>query len=208
MKIKVCGMRDEENIRQLYNAGIRMMGFIFYGKSKRFIDAEQAKTIFNGLPLDVKRVGVFVNERIENIKSLIQAYDLHYVQLHGEESPAFCDEIKKHTKVMKAFSVDDNFDFSSTLAYQNCDLLLFDAKGKERGGNGIQYDWKLLYQYEYDTPFLLSGGIGPNDVDRILAFDHPKFVGIDINSGFEKEPALKDIEKIQSFTTYLKCSTQ
>jgi len=208
MKIKVCGMRNINNILALHEAGIRMMGFIFYNKSKRFIDEDQRKEIFNAIPTDVKKVGVFVNEELEYVLNTIVEYGLHYVQLHGEEDSIYCEKVMDHAKVMKAFSVDAGFDFTATLTYQNCDLLLFDAKGKERGGNGIQYDWNILKNYTYSTPFLLSGGIGPDDVDKILAFSHSKFVGIDINSGFEIEPGLKNIDKIKSFTSFLKCSTQ
>jgi len=208
MKIKVCGLRNVQNINALYDAGIRMMGFIFYDKSKRYIDLEKRKELFEAIPSDVKKVGVFVNEEEEFVLKTIKDFNLDYVQLHGEEDPAYCDSIKPHTKVIKAFSIDEEFDFTSLDIFQNCDYLLFDAKGKERGGNGIKYDWQLLENYNMETPFLLSGGIGPDDVDKILAFEHSKFVGIDINSGFEIEPGLKNIEKIRTFTSYLRCSTQ
>ena len=208
MKIKVCGLRDVENITSLYQVGIRMMGFIFYEKSKRYIDIEKRKALFEAIPSDVKKVGVFVNETKEFVINTIKAYGLDYAQLHGEESPEYCESIKVRSKVIKAFRVDEEFNFSSLEIYQDCDYLLFDAKGKERGGNGIKYDWRLLENYKMETPFLLSGGIKPDDVDKILAFEHSKFVGIDINSGFEIEPGLKNIEKIKTFTSYLRCSTQ
>jgi phosphoribosylanthranilate isomerase len=208
MKIKVCGLREEGNIADLYNAGIRTMGFIFYGKSKRFVHKDDRKSLFASIPMDVEKVGVFVNEPLAFVIDTISTYGLDYAQLHGEENRTFCAEVQKYAKVIKAFRVDESFKFETLNEYQNCDLLLFDAKGKEYGGNGIKYDWQLLEQYKLKTPFLLSGGIGPDDVDKILAFDHARFIGIDINSGFEIEPGLKDIEKIKSFISYLKCNTQ
>ena len=204
MKIKVCGMRDIENISDLYDAGIRMMGFIFYDKSKRFVSPEVRNSIFGGIHPDTKTVGVFVNAPESFVHEMIDKYHLIFVQLHGEESPDYCLKMQAHAKVIKAFSVDIDFDFDQVSEYQNCDYLLFDAKGKEYGGNGIQYDWSLLSNYTLETPFLLSGGLGPKDVDKILAFDHPKFAGVDVNSGFEIEAGLKDIEKIKSFISYLR----
>ncbi len=201
-------MRNQENILQLYDAGIRMMGFIFYDQSKRYIDIEKRDLILGAVPRDVKKVGVFVNADLDFAKNTVITYNLDYVQLHGDEDPKYCAEMMKLAKVIKAFNVDTVFSFDTTIAYQNCDYLLFDAKGAERGGNGIQYNWNILKDYKYETPFLISGGIGPDDVDKILAFAHPKFVGIDINSGFEIEPGLKNIDKIKTFTSYLKCSTQ
>jgi phosphoribosylanthranilate isomerase len=208
MKIKVCGLRDTENVLELYEAGIRMMGFIFYDKSKRFVDVERRRNLYDSIPSDVKKVGVFVNESVDFVIRIVEDCGLDFVQLHGEEAPEFCLEVQKFAKVIKAFRVDESFDFSELEDYQICDYLLFDAKGKEYGGNGIKYDWDLLQAYKLETPFLLSGGIGPDDVDEILSFEHSKFIGIDINSGFEIEPGLKDVEKIKSFISYLKCSTQ
>lgn len=208
MKIKVCGLKDVDNIIALYEVGIRIMGFIFYEKSKRFVDIEKRKKVFSSIPSDVKKVGVFVNETQDYVIKMIRDYNLDYVQLHGDEEAEFCDEILPYAKVVKALRVDEDFSFPILKRYQNCDLLLFDAKGKDYGGNGIKYDWQLLKNYNMETPFLLSGGIKPDDVDKILSFEHSKFVGIDINSGFEEEPGIKNIEKIKTFTSYLRCSTQ
>ena len=201
-------MRDNENIADLYGAGIRMMGFIFYDKSKRYVAPEFRKAIFDNLHSDIKTVGVFVNAPKAFVLEMIDYHRLTYVQLHGDESPKYCLSVQAHAKVIKAFRIDKDFDFNQVSEYQNCDYLLFDAKGTEYGGNGIQYDWSLLSNYRLETPFLLSGGIGPADVDKILAFEHSKFAGIDVNSGFEIEAGLKDIEKIKSFISYLRCSTQ
>lgn len=207
MKIKVCGLRHQENIADLYHVGIRMMGFIFYRPSKRYIGSDHTKVLFDSIPKGVIKVGVFVNEPLSFVVETVSKYGLDYAQLHGEEDVEFCSAVQKYVKVIKAFRIDESFKFEEIRGFQNCDLFLFDAKGKEYGGNGIKYDWQLLEDYKLKTPFLLSGGIGPGDEGKILAFRHDKFIGIDINSGFEIEPALKNIEKIKSFISNLKCST-
>nr|WP_262914123.1 phosphoribosylanthranilate isomerase [Portibacter lacus] len=201
-------MRDIENIQAASDAGVSLMGFIFYEKSKRFIQPELRAEIFSSIPDNIKKVGVFVNESIDFVKKIVHEYNLDFVQLHGEEDPSYCEAIKTLTKVIKAFSVDESFDFSITADYQSCDYLLFDAKGKERGGNGIQYNWDILQQYTLDTPFLLSGGLGPEDAGKINSFKHKKLAGIDVNSGFESAPAMKNIENIKSFISKLTCNTQ
>ncbi len=207
MKLKVCGMRDSRNISELYNEGVRTMGFIFYDKSKRFVSDEIEEKLFNDLPEDLKRVGVFVNESVKTVIDKIKKCGLDFVQLHGEETPKYCKKLAHFTKVIKAFRVDESFDFSITEKYNGVTYFLFDAKGQDYGGNGIKYDWTVLHNYKGGIPFLLSGGIGPSDRDRIIEINHPMLEGIDVNSGFEIEPGLKDVNKIKSFTSQLKCST-
>lgn len=204
MILKVCGMRDMDNISHLSGIGVRMMGFIFYDKSKRFIGLENRNALFNNVPKNVKKVGVFVNEPIEALIENASHYHLDYVQLHGNESPDYCKEVQTKIKVIKAFRIDENFDFNLLEEFQNCEYLLFDAKGKEYGGNGIKFDWSILEKYKMETPFILSGGIKLEDADDILSIQHPKMAGIDINSGFEIEPGLKNIEKIKSFISLLR----
>ncbi len=204
MILKVCGMRDMDNISHLSGIGVRMMGFIFYDKSKRFIGLENRNALFNNVPKNVKKVGVFVNEPIEALIENASHYHLDYVQLHGNESPDYCKEVQTKIKVIKAFRIDENFDFNLLEEFQNCEYLLFDAKGKEYGGNGIKFDWSVLEKYKMETPFILSGGIKLEDADDILSIQHPKMAGIDINSGFEIEPGLKNIEKIKSFISLLR----
>ncbi len=210
MKIKVCGMRDPENLQGLLALKPDFVGFIFYNKSKRFVDFFPQVTI----PKEIKKVGVFVNETIEEVLKIVEKYQLDAVQLHGEETPEYCKELKiwhlercqkaEPLQIFKAFSVDDNFDFSETNAYQEvCEYLLFDTKGKDYGGNGIKFNWEVLQKYQGKTPFLLSGGISKNDVFAIKNFKHHAFAGIDINSGFEIEPALKNINEIKEFKNNL-----
>lgn len=200
MKIKVCGMRDAENISELINLKPDYMGFIFYDKSKRFV----ANFPEVEIPSEIKKVGVFVNESIDKLIEIAEENNLEAIQLHGNETPKYIEELRvrliRNVEVFKAFSVDDNFDFSKTDAYQNvCDYFIFDTKGKEYGGNGVKFNWQVLENYKGTTPFLLSGGISQNDAKEINKISHKAFVGIDINSGFEIEPALKNITKIKKF---------
>jgi len=216
MKIKVCGMRDSENIQSLLALKPDFVGFIFYNKSKRYV-TDFPKVDF---PNDIKKVGVFVNETIEEVIKTVTAYKLDCVQLHGNESPEYCKELRhselvtelgrsvvseSHSfEIFKAFSIDDTFDFSITNDYQKtCDYLLFDTKGKDYGGNGVKFNWLVLENYKGETPFLLSGGITKNDVDQIKKIKHAAFAGLDINSGFEIEPALKNINDIKDFKNNL-----
>lgn len=195
--IKVCGMRDPSNVEALSNAGVQWIGLIFYPKSKRFVSSELEIETTEGM----QRVGVFVDETIEKINQYIQDYKLDIVQLHGLEDPAYCASVQRcGVKVLKAFSIDDSFDFSQCDPFMSVtDYFLFDAKGDLPGGNGIAYDWNILNNYQGQRPFLLSGGIDLNHVAALKNFEHPSWIGIDINSRFEIHPALKNIEKIKQF---------
>jgi len=204
MKIKVCGMRDAENISELVKLKPNYIGFIFYDKSKRFVTNFPKVEI----PSGIKKVGVFVNETIDEIIEIADKNKLEAIQLHGNESPKYCEELKvlliRNVEIFKAFPIDDNFDFSITEDYQKvCDYLLFDTKGKEYGGNGIKFNWQVLDNYKGELPYLLSGGITKNDVQALLLFlnrqESKKCIGIDINSGFEIEPAMKNIANIKEF---------
>ena len=202
-KVKVCGMRDAENIREVEALGIDMMGFIFYPKSSRYVSARPAY-----LPQKCKRVGVFVDEDIENIKKIADDYALDFIQLHGHESPDFIRMLKFKVsgfrfQVIKAFNIAIKEDLDATTPYEGLvDYFLFDTKGPSVGGNGEKFDWSVLEAYNGDTPFLLSGGIGPDDAERILDYHHPKCIGIDLNSRFEIEPGIKDITKLKTFLNY------
>lgn len=201
MQIKVCGMRDRENISGLLALKPDFIGFIFYDQSKRFVvDFPQIE-----IPSTTKKVGVFVNEMIEEIVEKANQHTLDFVQLHGDETPEFCEKLAaKNIKIIKAFSVDENFDFSVTKPFEKwVSLFLFDTKGNNYGGNGIKFNWELLQNYKGKTPFLLSGGISKNDAAEIMKMKHPAFLGIDINSGFELEPGLKNIREIKEFKNLL-----
>ena len=196
MIVKVCGLKEMNNINQLNEIDIDLMGFIFYSKSSRFIDLE-----INTSHITKKKVGVFVNESLKNIKKKIKNYNLNYVQLHGDETPKFSEKLMNYCKVIKAFRISENFDFDSTNQYTDCcDLFLFDTFSKNFGGSGKKFDWKRLKDFN-KKKFLLSGGIDINSVDEInnIKNENDYLLGIDINSRFEISPGLKDIKKVNMF---------
>ncbi|MFR9523380.1 MAG: phosphoribosylanthranilate isomerase [Rikenellaceae bacterium] len=199
--IKVCGMRDGVNIAAVEALGVDMMGFIFYPKSPRYIAARPAY-----LPQNGARVGVFVNESLGAIESSKEEFALDYVQLHGAESVEECRRVAAlGVKVIKAFSVDEDFDFDVVAPYAACcELFVFDTKCSGHGGSGEQFDWALLDNYCGSTPFLLSGGIGPQDGSSIKEFSHPRLAGYDLNSRFESAPAEKDVALLTNFLEQLK----
>ncbi len=275
--IKVCGMRDAQNIREVAALGVNLIGLIFYPKSPRYIESissdagiipdysslnsltpkplskgegsdmldkqlkaeetegearnkqieseqlksTQSKAPFNKVttPLSFgegqggeaaipKFVGVFVNDMPQNIITAVYNYHLSYVQLHGDESPVMIDNLRRtlvpdivpQIKIIKAISVSSTEDLKCCEQYEgHVDLFLFDTKYKGYGGSGQKYDWSVLEAYTGQTPFLLSGGIGPDDADRLRDFHHPQCIGIDLNSKFETAPGMKDINLLQNF---------
>lgn len=177
------------------------LGFIFYDKSSRHFDGE-----IQALPESIKKTGVFVDETLQTVLDIVSKYQLDAVQLHGHESPDYCRQIKSNTniEIIKVFSIKDEFDFSVLQPYEDIvDYFLFDTKGQLPGGNGYTFNWSVLEQYPSTTPYFLSGGIGLNEIENIKAFqEHPasKYCyAIDVNSKFEIEPGLKDIEQLKEF---------
>ena len=233
MKIKVCGMRDADNVQQVAQLGVDMMGFIFYPKSPRYFEGLGQSEDFPLPRTDadktVKRVGVFANDTFENIELQTLRLGLDAVQFHGGESPDFCKkfqeeheeflftqlkpwleeqgiEVKtKPFKLIKAISVSTAEDIQKYKEYVGAvDYFLFDTKCKAYGGSGEQFDWSVLDAYDGDVPFLLSGGIGPEDAERVKEFHHPMCIGIDLNSKFEVEPGLKNVEKLGRFISQIR----
>lgn len=198
MIIKVCGMREPENIRQVASLGVDWMGFIFYAGSPRAIDG---KTETMGGDLPVKKTGVFVNAPVEEILRTAERYRLNMLQLHGNETPVECSRLQANGyQVIKAFRVSSEKSFEEVNRYAgNADYFLFDTPCKNYGGSGLRFDWSLLAAYRGETPFLLSGGIGPEQAEEIRRFRHPRFAGIDLNSRFEVSPGRKDVEKLSAF---------
>ncbi len=197
--IKVCGMREAENIREAEALGIDWMGFIFWPQSSRYV-AERPTY----LPTRCKRVGVFVDEQIEQVRHIAEDYALDIIQLHGNESPEYARTFGGRT-LIKAFNIATADDLAQTRPYESIvDLFLFDTKGWTVGGNGEKFDWTVLESYQGATPFLLSGGIGPDDAERIRAFRHPRCIGIDLNSRFEVSPAFKDIDRLRGFVKQIR----
>ena len=272
--IKVCGMRDAQNIREVAALGVNLIGLIFYPKSPRYVQSissdagiipdynsltpmplskgegskmldkqlkaektegearnkqsesahsksAQSESPFNkvttplafgeghgGEAFKPSFVGVFVNDMPQNIVTAVYNYHLSYVQLHGDESPVMIDNLRRtlvpdivpEIKIIKAISVSSAEDLQRCEQYEgHVDLFLFDTKCKGYGGSGQKYDWSVLEAYTGQTPFLLSGGIGPEDADRLRDFHHPQCVGIDLNSKFETAPGMKDVEMLKKF---------
>lgn len=213
MLVKVCGMREPMNIRDLAQLRIDMIGFIFYKKSSRYVEENaQDKAALLAPIIDITglnaipKVGVFVDAPLEYVLEKAKEYALTYVQLHGEESIFYGQQLKDQgLKIIKAFSVDSSFNFTQTTAYSfSCDYFLFDTKGSKPGGNGFSFDWKVLEKYQGDTPFLLSGGLGPESIPALQNFKHPQWAGIDLNSRFESAPGKKDLIQIHQFLTGLR----
>jgi phosphoribosylanthranilate isomerase len=201
VKLKVCGMRDAENVLGVAALQPDYMGFIFYQKSPRFVGEDFL--VPEAFPVDIKKVGVFVNETPEKMLALARTLQLDYLQLHGNESVEVCAVIKQAgIGVIKVFSVDDDFDFAVTKPYQSVvDFFLFDTKGKYYGGNAQAFDWSVLQRYDQQIPFFLSGGIAPDNVTNIAALKNMNLHALDVNSGVEVQPALKSIEKINTLIT-------
>lgn len=211
-------MRDADNIRDISALGVDMIGLIFYPPSPRYVQqfSSGAGIIPDYAPDMGKtplRVGVFVDDMPQNIVTRVYNYKLDYIQLHGNEPRETLEnlratidpEIKPKIKIIKAISVSSAEDIKKYKEYVGAaDLFLFDTKCKTVGGSGEQFDWQVLQAYDGDVPFLLSGGIGPDDAERVKNFHHPKCIGIDLNSKFEIEPALKDVEKLKQFLVKVK----
>lgn len=205
-KIKVCGMRDAENLNELCVLKPDFVGFIFYSPSKRFVGESFEPAITLSVPQNIQKVGVFVNETKKNILEKKEKYHLDLIQLHGEESPAFCADLKKENlNLIKVFSISETFDFQIVKPYLSyANYFLFDTQTPQYGGSGKKFDWNLLEKYTFDKPFLLSGGIGIADIEAIKKIQMPTLCGLDLNSQFETSPAYKDVRKIQKFIERLK----
>jgi phosphoribosylanthranilate isomerase len=203
--IKVCGMRQPANIQAVANLGVHALGFIFYPKSPRYCLPSLELDSLANLPDDMQKVGVFVNTDIDIVQMVANDFGLTTIQLHGEESPAYARKlVRKGLEVWKAFGINNAFDFKATLPFQEiCAAFVFDTKTEAHGGSGQKYNWEKLKEYEGKTPFLLSGGIKPTDTKAIHQFAHPAFWGLDLNSGFEIEPGLKDPQAIKQFLDQL-----
>ncbi|MGJ8551169.1 phosphoribosylanthranilate isomerase [Winogradskyella wichelsiae] len=208
MKLKICGMKYKDNLEAVANLQPDYLGFIFYKKSKRSFDSFIPK-----LSKSIKKTGVFVNESLDIVIEKIKEFDLQAVQLHGEESPEYCFKLKENCQteysrsdieIIKVFSIKDKFNFKDLAPYETvCDYFLFDTKGKLPGGNGYTFNWDVLKNYPSTKPYFLSGGIGLNEVENILLFlqrqESKLCYAIDVNSKFEIEPGLKNIEDLKLF---------
>ncbi len=201
MIVKVCGMREAENVAQVAALSPDLMGFILFDRSPRFVECVAPVT-----PQDVQRVGVFVNATMSYIAEMVKRHSLNVVQLHGSESVEMCRWAREQgLVVIKAISISSPSDMTLAVEYAGAvDYLLFDTKCAEHGGSGRRFDWTILDSYQGETPFLLSGGIDEDSAEEILAITHKRFAGVDLNSRFEISPALKDIAKLERFLEKIK----
>jgi len=218
--VKVCGMRDSENIAQVASLGVDWIGLIFWPKSPR--NVSMIPTLVGTMPDRTslspvtaehapQRVGVFVDPMAQDVITRVVNYQLDLVQLHGHETPTLIRNLRRTladirpVKFIKAISVSSRDDIAAYRDYEDCvDYFLFDTKCMTVGGSGEQFDWSVLDTYDGTRPFLLSGGIGPDDAERVRNFHHPQCIGIDLNSRFETEPGLKDITKLKQFLEELR----
>lgn len=206
MIVKICGLKNPENIKSIATLAPDYMGFIFYGPSPRFAGNLTVETLTD-LPAAVQKTAVFVNEEEENIIDLIEKYHFDAIQLHGNESPGFCANFIGKVKVIKAFGLDNNFNFARLYTYvDKVDFFLFDTKTDLHGGSGKTFDWGVLDGYHLNVPFLLSGGIGLDNLNEVKNIKHPQFFGVDLNSKFETAPGMKDIEKLKKAFDIIKHS--
>lgn len=195
LHVKVCGMKHPANILEVSSLAIDYMGFIFYPKSPRFVGDD---FVLPRLTSGLKRVGVFVNESTRNILEKAAEFGLDHIQLHGTESPQQCIELRTDgLKIIKVFSVDDEFDFEGTLPYRDVsDFFLFDTKGKYFGGNAKKFNWSVLNKYDQEVPFFLSGGLNDENLSEGELFSKWNLHAVDVNSGVEDSPGLKNINAI------------
>jgi len=207
MKIKVCGLKVPENIHAVAALSPDYMGFIFYEPSPRFVDDITLAAI-NRTPSTISKTAVFVDESIERIAQIIEQYHFDAIQLHGNESPEFCGEFKGKVTVLKAFGVNEAFDFNRLDAYKNSvDFFLFDTKTPVHGGSGQTFDWNILDNYQLEIPFFLSGGLSPENLEEVKNITHPQFYGVDLNSKFETAPGIKDLDKLEQAFDIIKQNT-
>lgn len=193
-------MRNQSNIEDLVKLKPDYIGFIFYPESKRFIGEQIPDVIQTLIPVYIQKVGVFVDEPFDNLLEKFRDNKLDMIQLHGNELPGYCERLKKlDIPVIKVFNINSVFDFETVKPYDSyCDYYLFDTASELRGGSGLKFDWKKLDQYKDDKPFFLSGGIHSTDIEEIKKITHVELYAIDVNSGFEIEPGVKDIPKLKS----------
>lgn len=196
-------MKFTQNREKVESLDIDLVGYIFYAPSKRFVGENPEPALFSS---SKPKVGVFVNENAFEILGLAKNLGFEYVQLHGKENPKTCMILKKQgLKIIKAFSVDNAFKFEITRPFEKgVDYFLFDTKTDSHGGSGKKFNWEILHKYTGAKPFFLSGGIGPEDAGKIKKMDHPNLIGVDLNSGFEDEPGLKNTEKLKQFIAEIK----
>lgn len=205
MKLKVCGMKYLENMEEVIKLSPDFLGFIFYPKSPRYMADTLNPDEVARIPAHIKKVGVFVNETTAMVLEKVNSYQLDLVQLHGHESPEFCETIKKAGPgVIKVFSIDKVMDWSVLDNYKDhVDYFLFDTKSKHYGGMGKSFNWEVLKSYDSDIPYFLSGGVGLDNIGLINKMPIKQPFALDVNSRFEITPGNKDIKQLAGLTEKL-----
>lgn len=207
MKIKVCGLKYADNINKVIGLTPDYIGLICYDRSPRFVNEFPADTL-NSLPASIYKTAVFVDESKERINQLIDDYKFNAIQLHGNESPDFAQSFRSRVQVIKAFGLNEDFDFNQLKNYVNkVDYFLFDTKTDAHGGSGQTFNWNILNKYELNVPFFLSGGLSLDNLEQVTKITHPQFYGVDLNSRFETAPGIKDIKKLKQAFALLKQPT-
>jgi phosphoribosylanthranilate isomerase len=206
IKVKVCGLSEPMNVREIVEADPDFIGFIFYPLSPRYVGEETGTDIFKNIPAGIKKAGVFINETSNKILEIAGRANLDMIQLHGDETADICSGLKSSgLEVIKTFSIDMDFCFETLTQYVPvCDYFLFDTKSDKAGGSGRKFDWKKLDEYSFDKPFFLSGGIGPEDTGKIRTMRNRGLFAVDINSRFETAPGIKDAGLVSKFIKELK----
>lgn len=206
IKLKVCGMKYLDNILEISKLKPDYMGFIFYNKSSRDVTEVLDKQLLRQLSPEIQKIGVFVNAGREEVLTAAENYKLDAIQLHGNESEEDCRFLKSQgLKVIKAFSIGEDFNFKTLNAYKPvADFFLFDTKGENYGGNGQTFDWNLLKKYDNEKPFFLSGGIDEENVKEIIGLTDLNIYAIDVNSRFETKPAYKNVRQLKKLQAVLK----
>lgn len=209
MRIKVCGMTQIEQVDKLADLGVTFAGFIFYPKSPRYVFKHMTTTQIRK-ENNVNKVGVFVNAPVEEVLHMVDECRLHMVQLHGDESPKYCEKIADYVSVVKAFRLSDNDSVEWMIRpfMDVCDMFMFDTMGVGYGGTGKKFDWNMLQGQTIGKPFFLSGGIEPGDEQKLKSFTNEPVAkalfAIDINSKFELAPGIKELDKVRLFADNLK----
>jgi phosphoribosylanthranilate isomerase len=204
--VKVCGMRDAAALADVAALGPDFLGFIFAPASPRFVGAALSPELVRALPSAIWKVGVFVNETTETILATAERFGLAAVLLHGQETPAQCAALNEAgLLVLKVFSIGEQVDFDMLLPYvPHCDYFLFDTKGPAPGGNGTVFNWKLLQNYHLPVPYFLAGGLALEHAAELAALRLPGLAGVDLNSGFETAPGVKDAGRLAQMLTQLR----
>jgi phosphoribosylanthranilate isomerase len=206
IRVKVCGMNNPDNVKEIAELKPDIMGFVFFPGSPRYVGNEPDMILFNSVPPGIKKTGVFCNEDNHKILDLSMHTGLDMIQLHGDESSIECLQLKSSgLSVVKAFNIDKDFDFESLNQYMpGCDYFLFDTKSEKPGGSGKKFPWEKLKEYYLDKPFFLSGGISHYDVSEIKSISNRGLFAVDINSNFETSPGIKDAVRVKTFINALK----